>query len=155
MSETVSHGIQTQRARIHVLAEVTAHATVSAYSTCSVRSKRLQLILQPLHPQLSERLLPVQLQLPSTQLPQHILLWLDISPVCAVSMLCSTIKLKAAFNDLKIIFDQLAAAEKAGNLSLQERNRLEEQAAEYTCTLSSFLIRHLISAYPVAASSVV
>jgi hypothetical protein len=32
--------------------------------------------------------------------------------------------------ELKAVFDQIAAAEKAGGLSPEERKRLEEQAAE-------------------------
>ena len=32
--------------------------------------------------------------------------------------------------DLKNVFEQIQAAEKAGNLSPEERRRLEEQAAE-------------------------
>ena len=37
--------------------------------------------------------------------------------------------LKAAI-ELKSVFDQIQAAEKAGNLSPEEKKRLEEQAAE-------------------------
>jgi hypothetical protein len=37
--------------------------------------------------------------------------------------------LKAAI-ELKSVFDQIAAAEKAGNLSPEEKKKLEEQAAE-------------------------
>ena len=52
--------------------------------------------------------------------------------------------LRAAI-ELKSVFDQIQAAEKAGNLSPEEKKRLEEQAAEkglqalFKVFLSSFL----------------
>jgi len=42
---------------------------------------------------------------------------------------CSVLTLHAAI-ELKAVFDQIQAAEKAGNLSPEEKKRLEEQAAE-------------------------
>src|SRR6266511_1279092 len=44
-------------------------------------------------------------------------------PFCSVSTLRAAIELKA-------VFDQIQAAERAGNLSPEEKKRLEEQAAE-------------------------
>lgn len=57
--------------------------------------------------------------------------------------------------DLKQTFDQIAAAEKAGNLSAEEKKKLEEAAAEKACitssmSFSSFLlsINNIVIGYP-------
>ncbi len=42
---------------------------------------------------------------------------------------CSVSTLRSAI-ELKTVFDQIQAAEKAGNLSPEEKRKLEEQAAE-------------------------
>jgi hypothetical protein len=46
-----------------------------------------------------------------------------------IFFLCSVSTLRAAI-ELKSVFDQIQAAEKAGNLSPEEKKKLEEQAAE-------------------------
>ena len=56
-------------------------------------------------------------------MPGHPLISIFLSSYHSVSTLRSAIELKA-------VFDQIAAAEKAGNLSPEEKKRLEEQAAE-------------------------
>lgn len=48
---------------------------------------------------------------------------IHLDPLSRVSTLRSAIELKS-------VFDQIQAAEKAGNLSPEEKKKLEEQAAE-------------------------
>jgi hypothetical protein len=63
--------------------------------------------------------------------------------------------LRAAI-ELKNVFDQIQAAEKAGNLSPEERRKLEEQAAEKGIQ-ALFKVRHtfqpLFNSYSYRVSS--
>lgn len=52
-----------------------------------------------------------------------------ISHPLVLTISCSVSTLRSAI-ELKSVFDQIQAAEKAGNLSPEEKKKLEEQAAE-------------------------
>ncbi len=60
-------------------------------------------------------------------------------------MMCSVSTLRAAM-ELKNVFEQIQAAEKAGNLSPEEKRRLEEQAAEKGLQ-ALFKVRSFLSLY--------
>lgn len=52
---------------------------------------------------------------------------------CAISLLivfCVSVSTLRSAMELKTVFEQIQAAEAAGNLSPEEKKRLEEQAAE-------------------------
>lgn len=51
-------------------------------------------------------------------------------PLCVLSLTFYRVSTLRAAIELKSVFDQIQAAEKAGNLSPEEKKRLEEQAAE-------------------------
>jgi hypothetical protein len=63
--------------------------------------------------------------------------FLKITSFDSVSTLRAAIKLKS-------VFDQIQAAEKAGNLSPEEKKRLEEQAAEKGLQALFKVFSHLV-----------
>ena len=50
--------------------------------------------------------------------------------ICISNSNCDSVSTLRAAIELKSVFEQIQAAERAGNLSVEDKKRLEEQAAE-------------------------